>query len=114
LQVHELEELRCQAYESSKIYKEKLKKYNDKKLVKREFKPGQQVLLFNSRLRLFPGKLKSKWSGPFIIKEVRPYGAVEIEDPSSNRTWVVNGQRLKLYWGEDFEKAAMITNLLDP
>jgi len=60
------------------------------------------VLLFNSRLKLFPGKLKSKWSGPFTINKVRPYGAVELCDPQSkdpDRTWVVNGQRLKLYHG---------------
>ena len=58
-----------------------MKAYHDKKLLKKEFKPGQQVLLFNSRLKLFPGKLKSKWSGPFTIKDVKPYGVVELFDP---------------------------------
>jgi len=72
LQLHELEELRFQAYENSKLYKQSVKVYHDKKLLKRNFQPGQQVLLFNSRLRLFPSKLKSKWSGPFIINEVMP------------------------------------------
>jgi len=62
LQLHELEELRVQAYENSKHYKQKVKIYHDKKLSKMNFQPGQQVLLFSSRLRLFPGKLKSKWS----------------------------------------------------
>ena len=57
------------------------------------------VLIFNSRVKLFPGKLKSKWSGPFRVKDVRPYGAVEIEDPVKKESWVVNGQRLKLYLG---------------
>ena len=70
VQMHELEEMRNQAYESSKLYKEKVKKYHDKKIIQRQFKPGQMVLLFNSWLRLFPGKLKSKWSRPFIVKEV--------------------------------------------
>ena len=70
IQMLELEEMRLTAYESSRLYKEKVKTYHDKKLLKREFKPGQEVLLFNSRLKLFPGKLKSKWSGPFIIKKV--------------------------------------------
>ena len=70
LQLLELEEMRLNAYESSRIYKQKMKAYYDKKLQRKEFQPGQQVLLFNSRLRLFPGKLKSKWSRPFIIKEV--------------------------------------------
>ena len=68
--------MRLNAYESSKLYKEKVKKYHDKKLLKNDFQPGQQVLLFNSRLKLFPGKLKSKLSGLFTIKKVRPYGAV--------------------------------------
>ena len=79
----ELEEMQLTAYESSKIYKERVKAYHDKKLLKRDLKPGQQVQLFNSRLKLFPGKLKSKWSGPFVIKKVRPYGAIELYDPQS-------------------------------
>ena len=78
LQLLELEEMRLTTYESSKLYKDKVKKYHDKKLLKKDLQPGQQVLLFNSRLRLFPGKLKSKWFGPFTIKKVRPYGAVEL------------------------------------
>ena len=68
-------------YESSKLYKQRVKACHDKKLLKKNFQPGQQVLLFNSRLKLFPGKLKSKWSGPFTIKEMKPYGAVELMDP---------------------------------
>ena len=94
MQLLELEEMRMNAYESSKLYKEKVKAYHDKKLLKKEFKPGQQVLLFNSRLKLFLGKLKSKWYGPFIIKDVKPYGAMELFDPQSEtleRTWIVNG-----------------------
>ena len=81
LQLLELEEMRLTTYESSKLYKDKVKKYHDKKLLKKDLQPGQQVLLFNSRLKLFPGKLKSKWSGPFTIKKVRLYGAVELCDP---------------------------------
>jgi len=104
----ELEEIRLTAYESSRLYNEKVKNYHDKKLLKKDFKPGQQVLLFNSRLKLFLGKLKSKWSGPFVIKKVQSYGAIELYDPQSHnldRTWVVNGQRLKLYHGEEFTRA---------
>nr|KYP43990.1 hypothetical protein KK1_034512 [Cajanus cajan] len=72
LQLHELEEMCLQAYESSKTYKNKGKSYHGRKIVWRNFQPGQQVLLFNSRLRLFPGKLKSKWSGPLVIKSSKP------------------------------------------
>ncbi|XP_006580740.1 uncharacterized protein LOC114411203 [Glycine soja] len=81
LQLLELKEMRLNTYESSRLYKEKVKACHDKKLIKKDFRPSQQVLLFNSRLKLFPGKLKSKWSGPFTIKDVKPYGAVELFDP---------------------------------
>jgi len=50
-------------------------------------------LLFNSRLGLFPGKLKSKWSRPFVIKEVRPHGVMELVDPTAStleKRWVIN------------------------
>lgn len=63
------------------IYKEVTKRYHDKNLVKRDFQPRQKVILYNSRLILFPGKLKSKWSGPFIIVKVFDNGVVEIHDP---------------------------------
>ncbi|KAD7478070.1 hypothetical protein E3N88_01206 [Mikania micrantha] len=98
LQLHELEELRDEAYARSWSYKERTKALHDRKLrgVK-EFRKGDQVLVYDSRLRLFPGKLKSKWKGPFVVHEVFPHGAVELE--SEGRTWKVNGHRLKLYIG---------------
>ena len=114
LQLLELEEMRLTTYESSRLYKERVKAYHDKKLLKKDFHLGQQVLLFNSRLKLFLGKLKSKWSKPFTIKEVRPYGAVELCDPQSKtpgKTWVVNGQRLKLYHGGTIERLTTVLYL---
>ena len=110
-QLHELEEMRLNAYHSSLLYKERTKKYHDKKLLSRIFKEGEAVLLFNSRLRLFPGKLKSKWSGPFIVKQVQSSGAIEVEDPKSKRSWWVNGQRLKHYHGGNIEKLATVVYL---
>src|SRR3954470_3375773 len=77
-QIHELEKFRCLAYESNKMYKENMKRYHDKKLKKKEFKVGDLVLLFNSRLRLFPGKLKSKWSGPFMVRTIHGQGSKTI------------------------------------
>ena len=71
------------AYHSNKLYKEKVKFYHDKKIWLKDFKAGQMVLLFNSQLKLFPGKLKSKWSSLFVIKDVKDYGAVMLEDPIS-------------------------------
>ena len=61
LQLNELDEMRQDAYENSKLYKEKVKRWHDANLRQKEFHQGDQVLLFNSRLRLFPGKLKSRW-----------------------------------------------------
>ncbi|XP_058744371.1 uncharacterized protein LOC131616982 [Vicia villosa] len=85
-QIHELEEFRYLAYESNKLYKENMKRYHDKKIKKTYFKVGYLVLLFISRLRLFLRKLKSKWSGPFMVKEVKPYDAIVIEDSKTNES----------------------------
>ena len=67
LDLNELEELRKSSYENARIYKERTKKWHDSKLNSKHFEVGQLVLLFNSKLKLFPGKLKSKWSGPFEV-----------------------------------------------
>lgn len=77
-QLNEMDEFRQDAYENAKIYKERTKKFHDLHIQKREFLVGQQVLLFNSRLKLFPGKLRSWWSGPYTITQVFPHRAVEI------------------------------------
>ncbi|XP_020208698.1 uncharacterized protein LOC109793649 [Cajanus cajan] len=114
LQLNELEELRLNAYESAKHYKERTKLYHDRKILKREFHPGQLVLLYNSRLRLFPGKLKSKWLGPLRVKQVKPHGAIQVEDVSSKKSCVVNGQRLKLYLGGEIERAYSTVALENP
>ncbi|XP_020270991.1 uncharacterized protein LOC109846180 [Asparagus officinalis] len=78
LQRHELDELRLDSYENARIYKERTKRWYDKNILRRDFNQGDMVLLFNSRLKLFPGKLKSRWSGPFQIREVFPSGVVEV------------------------------------
>ncbi|XP_023633331.1 uncharacterized protein LOC111828963 [Capsella rubella] len=70
LDIYELKEIKLEAFESSKIYKERTKAFHDRRIVVKELKAGDHVLLFNSRLKLFPGKLKSTWSGPFEIKDV--------------------------------------------
>ena len=59
---------------------------------------GQKVLLYNSRLHLFPEKLRSRWSGPFIVKHVYPYGACDIENPKNDIVFKVNGHCLKVYF----------------
>nr|GFA37336.1 reverse transcriptase domain-containing protein [Tanacetum cinerariifolium] len=79
--LNELNELRDQAYENSLIYKERTKELYDDKIKNRIFNVGDQVLLFNSRLKIFSGKLKSRWSGPFTISEIYPYGTAKLIHP---------------------------------
>ncbi|XP_045797211.1 uncharacterized protein LOC123891391 [Trifolium pratense] len=97
LQLQQLEELRLEAYESSKIYKEKTKYFHDKMISRKEFSVGQRVLLFNSRLKVMAGKLRSRWIGPFVVTNVFPHGAIEIKSAGTNKVFKVNGQRLKLF-----------------
>ena len=85
LQLNELDEMRLFAYENAKLYKEKTKRWHDAKIKERVFESGQEVLLFNSRLKLFPGKLKSRWSGPFTVQEVSPFGAITVKEAVGKR-----------------------------
>ena len=98
LQLQELEELRLEAYENSRIYKDKTKAFHDKKIIRKQFKVGQKVLLYDSRLKLIPDKLRSKWTGSFQVTNVFPYGAVEIQDLNSNKVSKVNDHQLKPFY----------------
>nr|GFB37851.1 DNA-directed DNA polymerase [Tanacetum cinerariifolium] len=89
-----------EAYENSIIYKERTKKLHDDKIKNRIFNVGDQVLLFNSRLKIFSGKLKSRWSGPFTISEIYPYGTAKLIHPDGCN-FKVNCHRLKHYHGGD-------------
>ncbi|GJW23607.1 reverse transcriptase domain-containing protein [Tanacetum coccineum] len=97
MELNELMELRDEAYENTRIYKERTKRWHDSRLRgDKDFKAGDKVLLFNSRFKMHPGKLKSKWYGPNVVKIVHPYGTVEIID-KNGISFKVNGQRLKKY-----------------
>nr|GEY33753.1 reverse transcriptase domain-containing protein [Tanacetum cinerariifolium] len=100
LQLNELNELRDQAYENSLIYTERTKKLHDDKIKNRIFNVGDQVLLFNSRLKIFSGKLKSRLSGPFTISEIYPYDTAKLIHPDGCN-FKVNCHRLKHYHGGD-------------
>ncbi|XP_024010921.1 uncharacterized protein LOC112086243 [Eutrema salsugineum] len=113
LQLHELEEIRLNAFESARIYKEKTKILHDRKILKTEFKVGDLVLLFNSRLKLFLGKLRSRWSGPFRVLQVRSYGALVLEE-KDGKGFVVNGQRVKHYLVSEKREEASTNPLDDP
>ena len=101
LQLSELDEFHNESYENARIYKEKTKAWHDKHITRKEFEAGQQVLLFNSRLKLFPRKLKSRWSGPFTVTQVFSHGEAEVMHPKKG-TFKVNTQRLKSYFGGEF------------
>nr|GEX26079.1 reverse transcriptase domain-containing protein [Tanacetum cinerariifolium] len=90
-------------YENSLIYKEKTKRLHDLKIKDRVLNIGDRVPLFNSRLKIFSGKHKSRWSGPFTISHVYSYGTVELSQPNGPN-FKVNGHRLKHYFGEDVPK----------
>ena len=97
LDINDLEELRNDAYFNSRIAKDKLKKWHDQLIARKNFKQGDQVLLYDSKLHLFLGKLKSRWTRPFTIQEVYLNGLVDLLNSKDNRVFKVNGQRLKHY-----------------
>ena len=104
LDLNELEEIRRDCYENARIYKERSKHWHDSKIMRKNFEVGQMVLLFNSKLKLFAGKLKSKWSGPFEVVKVLPYGVLELKNIQNGIFFKVNGHRVKLYFGNNHRK----------
>ena len=113
LDINELEELRNDAYLNSKIAKDKLKRWHDQLIARKHFQKGDQVLLYDSKLHLFPGKLKSRWTGPFTIQEVYLNGSIDLLSAKDNRVFKVNGQRLKPYAAQHLIDKEEIP-LLDP
>ncbi|KAF5445347.1 hypothetical protein F2P56_034401 [Juglans regia] len=97
-QLQELEEIRNDAYESARIYKEKMNAFHDKMISRKEFKIGQKVILYHSRLRLFLGKLRSRWIGLFVVTNIFPHGPVEIQNLATFKVFKVNGYRLKTFY----------------
>nr|GEW55651.1 reverse transcriptase domain-containing protein [Tanacetum cinerariifolium] len=100
VQLNELNELRDQAYENSLIYKEKTKSIHDSKIKDYIFNMGDRVFLFNSRLRIFSGKLKTRWTGPFTVTLVFLYGTIKLS-LTDGPNFKVNGHRLKHYFRGD-------------
>jgi hypothetical protein len=101
IQISELEEMRLKAYENASIYKERIKRWYDKRLKKKEFKEGDKVLLYNSMFKTFgKGKLQSKWDRPYVVHSVLSNEAVTIMDVKGDQ-FMVNGQRLKVYYEPD-------------
>ena len=82
-----MDEIRRDAYDSTRIYKEKVKNFHDKSIVREIFEPGQKVRLYNFHLPVFSGKLRSRWIDPYIVCVVYPNGAMEIQNPKNDQTF---------------------------
>ncbi|RVW11792.1 Pol polyprotein [Vitis vinifera] len=113
LDLNEMEELRNDAYINSKVAKQRMKKWHDQLISNKEFRKGQRVLLYESRLHIFHGKLKSRWICPFIIHQVHLNGVVELLNSNGIDTFRVNGHRLKPFI-EPFKPEKEEINLLEP
>ena len=96
--LYKLDEFSLRPYESSAIYKEKMKKYHNQKIEKRDFLVEDLVLLFNSRFYLFLGKFKSKCTCPYLNTQLFPHGEVELDKKKGFR-FKVNRKRIKIYPG---------------
>ena len=81
-------------------------------IIGKNFNEGDQVLLYDSKLHLFPGKLKSRWTCPFIVQQAYPNGSVDLLNPDDNRAFKVNGQRVKPYVVQQAIREEIL--LLDP
>ena len=97
LDLNKLEEIRNDAYLNLKITKERSKKWHDQMITSKNFSKGDQVLVYDSKLHLFPGKLKSRWTGPFMVQQAHPNGSLDLLNPNDNRVIKVNGQIVKPY-----------------
>ncbi|CAN6476430.1 unnamed protein product [Victoria cruziana] len=95
LELSELDEIQNDAYESSRIAKERMKAFHDKHIGRKTFEAGQKVWIYQARLHLFPGKFKSRWEGLAIVKYVYPNGAMRVK--MGKNKFMINGQRLKPY-----------------
>ncbi|GJR17471.1 reverse transcriptase domain-containing protein [Tanacetum coccineum] len=94
LQLNKLVEMRNKAYEHSRTYKERTKRWHDARIPDKEFQEGEEDLVFNSRLKLFSSKLKTRWYGPYTVSIVFPYGTIEVSG-KDGIFLKVNGHRSK-------------------
>jgi hypothetical protein len=115
LDLSSLDEWRNKAYENARLFKEKVKQWHDKIILKREFHVGEKVLLYRSHLRFFAGKLLSKWEGPYVIVEVYRSRVIKIASLKDDTTQVVNGQRLKHYIaGASYNEDVDVIEIVSP
>jgi hypothetical protein len=110
-QIAEIEEWWEKAYHNAKLYKERTKRWHNKRIKIKQFTPGDKVLLFNSRISLFGhGKLTSMWEGPYLVLHAMDHGTVTLQCDDGN-TFKANGQHLKLFferYPQDFEEVDVL------
>ena len=110
-----MEEIQNAACENARITKGRIKIFHDHIISRKNFAPGDKVLLYNSRLYIFAGKLKTHWSEPFIVRTIFPHGVVVIFDPKSNKEFKVNRQKLKPFLtAEPESQAELVLSLFAP
>ena len=73
-QMNELEELKNESYISTCHYKERMKLFHDKKIVRKTFEPNQTVILYDSKLHIFSGKLRTRWDAPTLLEKCLSMG----------------------------------------
>ncbi len=111
IQIAEHKEWREKAYDSAKLYKERTKRWQDKRIKIKQFNLGDTVLLFNSHVHLFGhGKLRSKWEGPYLVLHAADHGTVTLHCDDGD-AFKAHGQRLKLFLEpnpQDFEEVDVL------
>ena len=111
LQLQELQELRHDAYENAEIYKKKTKAFYGRHIRRRTFKVNEKVWLYNSCLKLFLGKLRSRWDVPYVVMELFENKFVLISDTKYGKQFKVNSHRLKPYLTIEPPTPANMVNL---
>ena len=96
------------------IYKERNKVFHDQQFSQKTFEIKQKIILYHSKVKLFSGKLRYYWIGPFVITNVFHYGAVEIQILKMGKKFVVNGHRLKPYYDGFALEEVKFMHLEDP
>jgi hypothetical protein len=111
IEIAELKEWREKACHSANLYRERTKRWHDKRIKIKQFKPGDKVLLINSSVCLFgDGKLHSKWEGPYLVLHVADHGTVTLQCDEGD-TFKANGQCRKIFLEpnpQDFEEVNVI------
>ena len=90
-----------------------MKSVHGQYILQKSFKVGQKVLLYNSRLYLFPKKLQNRWSGPFVVRHILSHGAIEIQNPRNENVFKVSENRLKPYLKLEIREIEYV-DLCDP